>query len=468
VPEEKTTFKGINVETIIKLNKFVPRSYQLPLLDALENKGYKRVIGVLPRRAGKDICAFNFCIRQCLKKVCIIYYLLPKLTQARKVIWDGIMIDGTSILSFIPPEVIANKNSQEMKIRFVNGSILQMGGSDSYDRLLGTNPYGIVYSEFSTSDPKSYQYLRPILSVSDGWALFISTPRGRNHFYNLYNFALESPDWFAYKLTIEDTKHITVEQVKKEAREDAAIDGIEGEISDEMILQEYYCDFNRGIEGSIYCKYIDKMNLNGQITHVPYQSGFPVNVAIDIGVSDATCIIWFQCIGTLVHIIDCYSNTGQGLEHYAKVIQSKDYVYGHYFAPFDISVKEWGSGQTRIEKAKELGIRFKIATRVSIEDGIESVRSAFSKIWIDEVKCKPLLKSLEAYRYEFDEKNKRYRDNPCHDWSSHYCDAMRYLAVSIHRCRDGASPEDLDKRYNEVMYGSGKLGGFFSDGPTNY
>ena len=155
MPEEKTTFKGINVETIIKLNKFVPRSYQLPLLDALENKGYKRVIGVLPRRAGKDICAFNFCIRQCLKKVCIIYYLLPKLTQARKVIWDGIMIDGTSILSFIPPEVIANKNSQEMKIRFVNGSILQMGGSDSYDRLLGTNPYGIVYSEFSTSDPKS-------------------------------------------------------------------------------------------------------------------------------------------------------------------------------------------------------------------------------------------------------------------------------------------------------------------------
>ena len=108
---------------------------------------------------------------------------------------------------------------------------------------------------------------------------------------------------------------------------------------------------------------------------------------------------------------------------------------------------------TRIEKAKSLGLKFTLSTNVSIVDGIEATRSALSKIWIDEVKCKPLIKALENYRQEWDQKRKCYKDNPLHDWSSHFADCMRYLCVSLAKTKDGLSAEDLEKRYREVRYG---------------
>ena len=148
----------------IELNKFKPRHYQLPIYDALENKRYKRIICVWPRRAGKDIMAFQLAVRYCLRKVCTIYYVLPTFSQARRVIWDNISSSGEHMLEYIPSELIAQKNSSEMKIRFINGSILQLLGSDTYESsIIGTNPQGIIFSEFALQDPRAYQFSRPIL-----------------------------------------------------------------------------------------------------------------------------------------------------------------------------------------------------------------------------------------------------------------------------------------------------------------
>jgi phage terminase large subunit len=168
--------KQIPVEAQIHLNKFQPRPYQLPILDAIENKGYKRVIAIMPRRAGKDVMAFNLCIRQCLKRVCVIYYIFPTYSQGRKALFDSIMTNGMRFLDFIPKELIESINSQEMKIRFINGSIFQVVGSDNIDSLMGTNPQGVVFSEYALQDPRAYQFIRPILAANAGWALFITTP----------------------------------------------------------------------------------------------------------------------------------------------------------------------------------------------------------------------------------------------------------------------------------------------------
>ena len=156
------------------MNKFQPRSYQLPILDAIENKGYKRVVAILPRRAGKDFTAFNLAIRQCLNKVCVVYYIFPTYSQAKKVIWDSVTNDGKRFLDLIPDELVTSKNGQEMKIRFANGSLLQLVGSDNINSLMGTNPYGVIFSEYALQDPRAYQFIRPILAANDGWALFIS------------------------------------------------------------------------------------------------------------------------------------------------------------------------------------------------------------------------------------------------------------------------------------------------------
>ena len=444
----------MNYETRRKLNSFSPRPYQLPIVDALENKGYRKILAVLPRRSGKDIVAWNLAIRQCIKKTCIVYYIFPTYAQAKKVIWNSITNDGKQFLDFIPSELIATKNSQEMKVTFINGSILQLIGSENIDSIVGTNPYGCVFSEYAIQDPRAYQFIRPILTANGGWALFISTPRGRNAFWELFQIAKNHPDWFCYHLTLNDTQHISLKEIEREREE--------GVMSEDLILQEYYCDFNLGIEGAYYAKYIDKMKLNNQIGQVPYETGFKVHTAWDIGVRDSTTILFFQTIGQTVRIIDSYENSKVGLEHYAKILAGKDYVYGKHIAPHDIAVKEFGSGMTRIEKAKQLGIKFTIAPSVSIDDGIESVRSALSKIWIDEQKCANFIKAVENYRQEYDPKKRIYKQHPLHNWASHFCDGLRYLCISLPKTRDGmTTPEELDKRYRETMYGGADLPPFF-------
>ncbi len=458
----------MNIETQLKFARFVPRDYQLPVMEAIELKGYKKVVCIMPRRAGKDVMAFNLMIRQALRKVGVYYYIFPTYSQAKKVIWDSITNTGQKFLDYIPDELVKTKNGQEMKITLINGSLIQLVGSDNVDSLVGTNPQGCIFSEYALQDPRAYQFLRPILTANQGWALFISTPRGKNHMWELYQIATHSPEWYCTKLTVDDTNHIPLSEIEKERAE--------GIMSDDLIQQEYYTSFTMGVEGSYYAKYLDRMRLKGQIGVVPYESGFKVHTAWDLGYRDSCAIIFFQTIGQTVRIIDYYEKNKEGLEHYVKVLNGKDYLYGKHFAPHDIGVTEFGSGISRLEKARDLGIKFEVTStkegkkvsvvpNMSIADGIETVRSSFSKIWIDESSCGLLIKALENYRQEFDAKRKIYSTQPLHNWASHAADAMRYLCLSLPKTRDGnSSPEEIDRRYRQAMYGdNSNLPHMFSD-----
>ena len=343
--------------------------------------------------------------------------------------------------------------NQVIKVRR-NGSEMWSGNS-----LMGTNPRGCVFSEYALQDPIAYQYMRPILTANGGWALFISTPRGKSHLWDLYQLAEKSPYWFSYKLTVEDTKHIPMEKIEKE-KED-------GLMSEDMIQQEYWCSFEMGIEGSYYNKYLDKCRLNGQIGDVPWESAFKVHTAWDIGVRDKTSIIFFQTIGQTVRIIDSYENSKHGIEHYAEVLSSKPYLYGTHIAPHDIRVREWGSGITRFEKARQLGIQFTIADNLGISDGIEACRSLFSKLWIDETKCSDLINAIENYRQEYDARKKVYMPRPLHDWASDFCDSLRMLAISLPKTSDSLSAEEIETTYQEATYGTDqKLPAFYKNDNT--
>lgn len=436
----------MNIESKIHLNKFQPRPYQLPICDAFENKGYKKIICVMPRRAGKDILCWNLMIRAALRKVGVYYYILPTYNQARKVIWDSMTNDGMRFIDYIPPQLIKNCNTQEMKIRLVNESLIQLIGSDNIDTIVGSNPIGCVFSESSLQDPKAYQFIRPILAANSGWTIFISTPRGHNWFYELYQIANNTPSWFAYKLTLDDTQHIPYREIERERSE--------GIMSEDLIQQEYYTSFDMGHEGAYYAKYLDRMHLDGRIGDVPWVSECKVYTSWDLGMRDTTSIIFFQVIGQTVRLIDCYENSGHGLEHYIKVLQQKPYIYGKHIAPHDIKVRELGTGMSRLEKARQLGISFTVAPDLSIEDGIESVRATTSKMWIDSVKCALLLKALQHYRHEYDAKKKTYKNHPLHDWSSNFADSCRYLAISLPKTRDGATAEDIERNYREAMGGN--------------
>lgn len=435
------------------LETFIPRDYQLDICDALENRGFKKIIAIWPRRAGKDIVAFNLILRQALLNVGNYAYCLPKFAQARRVIWDCITIDGKKVLDFIPECLIKNKNQSTMTITLINDSKISLIGSDKYDSsLVGTNVKAVVFSEYCVADDNAYKIgARPILNANNGSVLIISTPRGRNHLYDLYNIALNNPkEWYVSKLTLDDTKHISKEEIQKE------IDS--GEISEDLVMQEYYTSFDLGAEGSYYGKYIDKMRLQDRIGCIHFQSDLKVHTAWDLGVANPTVILFFQVRNNNVYIFDYYQNNNVGLEHYVGVLQEKQkeygFVLGTHIAPHDARVKEFGSGITRIETALRLGIRFKIAPNISIEDGIERVRTILPRTYIDEKKCKDFIKSIEFYHREFDNKRKVYHEVPCHDWSSDCADALRMLAVSLSKIKEGMTPEELSKIYNEAVYGN--------------
>lgn len=454
----------MNIETRIKLDKFKPRDYQRVLFDAFENKKYKRILLIWPRRAGKDVAALNLAIRAALTKPQVVFYIFPTYAQGKKVIFDSLTNDGQRILDYIPKEVIDNTNSQEMKIRFKNGSLLQVVGSDNYDSLMGTNPQLCIFSEYALQDPRAYQYIRPILTANEGTAIFLSTPRGKNHLYELYQIARQNPDWYCQKLTVLDTNHIDLEEIEKEL--------LSGEMSQDLVEQEYYTSFDMGVEGSYYAKYLDRMRIKGQIGIVPYEPGFRVNTVWDLGVRDSTTIIAYQICGQTIRIIWCYEKQKEGLEHYVRVLESKasqeGWIYNKHIFPHDIKVMELGSGITRIEKLRQLGIRATVCDDIGIMDGIEAVRSCFAKVWIDEKNCKLLINALENYRQEYDTRHKVYKSQPLHSWASHFADAMRYLAVSLPKTRDGMSQDDADRIYQEGLGYDTKMPAVFRDEIQGY
>lgn len=426
------------------------REYQQDLFDAVENKGYRRALFIWPRRAGKDFCAFALCARACVRNVITCFYVLPTFASGRRILWDAIANDGRRILDFVPPE-LGERNEQLMRIKFSNGSLFQIVGSDNYDNtIVGTNPKLMVFSEYALQDPNAYLLASsPILNANDGTAVFLTTPRGKNHAWDLYQVAQHSPDWHVSKLTLDETQHIPLSVIEKE------ID--QGLISRDLVLQEYYTSFDMGVEGSYYSKYIDKMRLEGRIGIVPYEPNFPVHTAWDLGYNDPTCIIFFQIIGQTIRIIDYYENNKVGLEHYAKIINQKDYTYGRHIGPHDIAVHDLSTGISRWRTLYDLGIKFLKPNESKIphliEDGIEAVRRNLPKIWIDERRCAPLIKAMENYRQEYDEKKRVYSDRPRHDWSSHAADSLRYMCGSLTALTTTSSAEALEKRYREAYYG---------------
>jgi len=438
-------------KTTIKIPQFEPREYQLDFLRAMD-RDIRRAVLVWHRRSGKEITCFNYMIKDAwYHRVGTYVYFFPTTTLGRRILWDGVDKDGRKILDYIPKEIIeGNVNNVEMKVKLVNGSIIQIIGSDQVINV-GINPVGCVFSEFSLQDPKCWNFIRPILRENGGWAVFNFTPRGKNHAYDLYLMAQHNPEWFCQRLSIKDTGVLNEQDMERERQEG---------MSEHLIQQEYYCSFDQGAEGAYYAKYLNEAELQGRITNVPHDPHAAVHTYWDIGVSDYTVILLAQNIGKEIHIIDMYTNQGEGLSNYVAWLRKqeslKGYNYGDHFAPHDIQVRELGSGaQSRIQIAKELGINFKVTPNLSINEGIELVRGSFPRLWIDTNNCKFLLKSVENYHKSFNERLNVYSDKPTHDWSSHACDSLRYLAVNQNKNKGSKMTEEeaymLERMYSKKM-----------------
>lgn len=419
------------------------------LFDIKTEKNHNFVAnGYVVHNSGKDITVWNLCIRLLLRKVGICYYIFPTYNQARKAIWQSMNNEGLRFLDYIPPELIHKKNDQEMRIVFTNGSSIQLVGSSDWDKLMGTNPSLLVYSEYAIQDPRAKAYLTPIVLANKGTQLFVSTVRGYNHLHQLYMAAKDSPEWYCSFLTLDDTKHIDPQEIENMIEA--------GEMSRELARQEFWNDFSLGAEGAYYIRYLDQMRLDGRIGDINYLPSYPVHTSWDIGVRDYTSVLFFQVVNTNIHFIDCIQDKDYGLEHYAHILNSLPYRgnYGHHFGPHDLAQREWGNGMTRIDKAKELGINFELAPNVRIMDGIEAVRTTLPRCYIDEKRCKILINALTNYRKELNEKSGLYGTTPVHDLHSHVADSLRYACLSIPKCGAGMTAQEYKEMTYRAMYGN--------------
>lgn len=410
-----------------------PRPYQQSVWDYLE-KGGQRACLIWHRRSGKDDVALNWAAKAAHRRVGEYWHMLPESSQARKAIWDAVSphTGRRRINQAFPADLVDGRpHEAEMKIRFKNGSLWRVVGSDNYESLLGSTPAGIVYSEWALADPNARAFLRPILAENKGWELFITTPRGANHALKTYEGFRADPDAFAQILTAADTGIFSADQLARELHD------YEHDYGEEegkaLFEQEYYCSFESALVGSYYGPYLNRASKSGRICSVPIERASLVHTAWDLGISDSTAIWFVQCVGKERRLIDYHENSGVGLEEYAIVLQQKQaehrWLYGRHYFPHDIAVRELGNfGMSRADTLEQLGVKVTVVPKHNVNDGINAVRRMLDATWIDQARCERGLDALRNYRRDWSEQLKMFRDAPVHDWASHGADALRTFA----------------------------------------
>ena len=436
------------VEALRRVRGWSPRPYQEPLWDYMSSGG-RRACVIWHRRSGKDDVALNWAMQASIQCVAEYWHMLPEAAQGRKAIWDAVNphTGRKRIDQAFPAEFREKTREQDMVIQFKNGSLWRVVGSDNYESLLGSTPKGVVFSEWALADPNAWAFLRPILMENNGWAMFITTPRGANHARQTLDLARSDPAWFHQVLSAEETRVFTPEQLANELRE------YQHDLGDDegraLFEQEYNCSFEAALIGSYYGAYLNRAAKSGRIGTVPIDRAVLVHTAWDLGVADSTAIWFVQCVGKERRLVDYYEASGVGLDEYARVLEEKQrehrWVYGLHHFPHDIEVRELGNkGLSRSDTLAGLGIKAKVVPLHNVNDGINAVRRLLDAAWIDEKRCERGLNALRNYRREWSDKLKMFSDAPRHDWSSHGADALRSFASGYREAKE-RPPADILK-----------------------
>jgi hypothetical protein len=295
-------------------------------------------------------------------------------------------------------------------------------------RARGMNPRFVILSEYAFMDQESWRTLEPRVKQNNGTAIFISTPNGQNHFYELYNYAKnDKKNYYTSLVTVEDANTLNAEDIEQLRREG---------VPEDFIQQEYYCSFTRGAQGSYYGKFIQRARDEERICNLPIIPDLPCHTSFDLGIGDSTTIWIFQALKNgCFNFIDYYENHGEPLEHYLKYLnnfkKTHDIEWGRHFVPHDAQQRELISGIDRVMAAAEFGYKFTVLSKHKIDEGIQAVRSLLPLSYFHAERCEYGIKCLDFYRKKYNESLKVYYDDPCHDKWSHGADSFRYACVGI-------------------------------------
>jgi len=427
--------RGIKAIKIRLPHNWSPREYQRPLWNYL-SRGGRYAVECAHRRWGKDEVTLHHTACAAHERPGNYAHMLPEYSQARKAIWNATNphTGKKRIDEAFPQELRAYTREQEMIIGFHNNATWQVVGSDNYDSLMGTSFAGMVMSEYALGNPSAWGYFAPILMENNGWAVFISTPRGKNHFHSMMKTAKRQEDWFWEISTAKETGVFTEKQLAEELERLTDLHG--ADFGRALWEQEYFCSFEAAILGSIWGDCLDKAKREGRIGEVLPIPGHKVYTAWDLGFTDDTAIWFYQIIGRKIRIFDYYQSTGKGIPEYAQILRDKakegNFSYGDHWLPHDARARTVASGGESIQQQmiKEDVGRIVIAKRLDHQDGIQAARATFPFCEFDDVKCAYGLEVLRGYHREWDDEKKVFTNRPVHDWASHGSSAFRTLALS--------------------------------------
>jgi hypothetical protein len=370
---------------------------------------------VAHRRAGKTVATVADLLTCALatgKANARYAYIAPYHAQAKAIAWD--------YLKRFSAEVAVKVSEAELSVELPNGARVRLYGADNPDSLRGLYLDGVVLDEYGDMRPNVWgEIIRPLLADRKGWAVFIGTPRGKNHFWEIAQQSKKA-EWLSLELKASRTGLI----------EAAELADAKAQMTPEQYAQEFECEFEVPALGAIYAAEMSRAKTDKRIGPVPYDPALLVETAWDLGIGDSTAIWFYQAVRGEVHVIDYYENNGQPITHYLSQLAGRPYNYGKHNVPHDAEGRELGTGKSIADLMKAAGFWPTVVKKLSLEAGINAARVLFPRCWFDESKCKPGLDVLMNYRRSFNARLGEFQDEPVHDWASHGADAFRYLAVA--------------------------------------
>ena len=447
------------------------RSYQRTVLYAFFIEHRDRFVQVDHRKSGKDylwgMIARMFMLHQQGNhgRSPLVIHALTTFKKAKETLWDGPCDNGRMIDVLFPPPIREEFSETECMIRLKDGygtktgPIYQLqGASEQMQQRRGPNATAVILSEYQDMPETIFEEIyEPMIVSNQGWAAFIGTPRGKNHFYRKAVYAerearKSKSRWFYALRTIEQTRRDAPGENGRPIVPAEEIAEMRAEGKDEaVILQEYYCSFNGVLRGSIFGDCVQRAEREGRIVRVPREVNAPVGCCLDIGRSDGTAIWFYQTLARETRLIDyCafkanHIGAMSAAEYAIKLIKERPYIVTRIVLPHDAKAKGYSATLSTQEVFESAFPSVVLLDKLAVQQGIDMLRSCFPRIVFDVDKCgmpqadnlPAGLESLRGYHRAWSNQAEDWTGEPVHDENSHGADALRYGA------QEGFTPLDF-------------------------
>jgi len=352
-----------------------------------------------------------------------VWYVAPTYKAAKEIAWD-------MLISTIPKEYILKTNETTLTLNLINNSTISLKGAEKPDNLRGRSLDFVVLDEFADMRPQAwYEVIRPSLSDRQGGALFIGTPKGRNHFYNLWTKGTDGDEgWRSFQYTTLDGGNVPEDE----------IEAAKADLDERTFKQEYLANFVN-YSGIIY------YNFKREESVKKYEgSTHDLHIGMDFNLDPMSAAVFVKQ-GKALHAIDEIVMYGSNTDEMVDEIKAR-YPKSNitiYPDPACRQRKTSAGGRTDLSILQNGGFNVLAKNRHSaVRDRINSVNARLltgdgqRHLFIDP-KCKKLIESLERQTY------KEGTSQPEKDGYDHMNDALGYLVdylYPIKKIYDTAQP----------------------------